>query len=371
MDVSSEAAHLTRGLGEGAPKGVGWREERARILADELSFETEPTVDAEMNGEGQASDEEKGTLKVTGVVRGARLDANRLVHLQGLGDYQITKIVEAPLQNGKKRKQPSSGMDVEPSSTSTILAIPDEDDADDLQSTNVPDDGDALLAEQTWPTEEEMESASATSRQRGDGEMLPPAFPGTTPKRLKKVPAGTSAYQAAWILDDDEDDAEVEDEEADQRSTNGQDEAMAGSDEEDDARSRVVSFADEPSTAGTQPQHVDLDPAAEEAQYAAYKAQRATLARDDTDFPDEVDTPLNIPARTRFARYRGLKSFRTSPWDPYEQLPLEYARTFMFANWKSMAKRMVQRAQEEGVEVCFRHLAISQCLHSVHRLVPE
>jgi pre-rRNA-processing protein TSR1 len=35
---------------------------------------------------------EKGTLVVRGTVRGARLSADRLVHIPGWGDYQVEKV---------------------------------------------------------------------------------------------------------------------------------------------------------------------------------------------------------------------------------------------------------------------------------------
>jgi pre-rRNA-processing protein TSR1 len=51
-----------------------------------------------------------------------------------------------------------------------------------------------------------------------------------------------------------------------------------------------------------------------------------------------------------FRRYRGLKSFRTSPWDKMENLPIEYARIFQFEDIQRTFKK-VSREADEGAQV--------------------
>jgi pre-rRNA-processing protein TSR1 len=86
-------------------------------------------------------------------------------------------------------------MKVEPA----ILVEPDQEDADSLVSSNDPDD---LANEQTWPTEEEMNEKHEDMVE----EPLPDASKGTTPRVVKRVPKGMSEYQAAWIIDESDDD---------------------------------------------------------------------------------------------------------------------------------------------------------------------
>ena len=64
-----------------------------------------------------------------------------------------------------------------------------------------------------------------------------------------------------------------------------------------------------------------------------------------------MDTPRNGLAQTRFQRYRGLKSFRTSPWDPYEDLPLDYAKIFQFEDYERTRRRAEEAGREDGIEV--------------------
>ena len=295
------------------------------------------------------------------------------------------QIVDATLQTGKAshKKKAHNGMDDAPS-LGDVLSEPTPSEADDLVSTNAPSEGD-IMNEQTWPTEDEIASAPANSVHRTFGAaaiadsalMPPPALPGTTPRRLKKVPKGTSVYQAAWIPDESDDEEDVYDEYDDEDGEGmaedgegGERERLKGggllqSDEEYeyidmDATDSQARGGPATSTGftGTGMAHSDLPMDVENAQYQSYLAdRRATAAerdrenKDDLEFPDEVDTPLETPARERFARYRGLKSFRTSRWDPYENLPRDYARCFMFSDYKVMSRKLAQRAAEEGIDV--------------------
>lgn len=379
--VPSESANLLRSLGDRLPRSVSWRETRPRVLAEQVEWQGQDIdINININNDSKdASSDSTGMLAITGFVRGSHLSANRLVHLQGYGDFQIDRIVSASSSHPRRSSHPSksqkgidAAMDEARDVVDQVLSRPDLDDADDLASTNVPSEGNDLLAEQTWPTEEEIASAPANlTSVTGNGTSA-------QSRRLVRVPKGTSSYQAAWLVDvdDDEQDEEYSDDEGNMHEDGDAAEPSHQPEEDEEEYEYVDPDADSvrlsasvPSTngfsnaTGTGVSFRDLPNDIEEAQYADYlaakrdaDADRRKEAKDDAEFPDEVDTPLDIPARERFARYRGLKSFRTSAWDPYENLPKEYSRIFMFQNWKTMGRRLAQRAAEDGVEVSVSRL---------------
>jgi len=320
---TSDTVNLVRSLCEGKPADIRWRESRPYMLVEESQWIANP----ESTG---------GSLRITGTLRGAPLSANRLVHLPELGDFKLSRITSAPTNNTKRKGEE---MQLE----GGVLSERNDSSADSLVSTNVPDD---MNNEQTWPTEEEMQVTRAPAT-NGD---IPEAQPGTTPRVIKRVPKGTSAYQAAWIVDEDEySDEEVE--ASDDESMSGVDEeippsAEAGVEPEEDEEMEDINTD---SGEGKRAVHFeDLDEEQEREQLDSWR-KRAREEAEDASFPDEIDTPSDVPARTRFQRYRGLRSFRTSPWDPYENLPKDYARIFQFEDYKRTEHGVVRRClQEEG-----------------------
>ena len=267
----------------------------------------------------------EGTLKITGYLRGDKINVNRLVHIPGWGDFQLEKIEKLNDPRALTNKQRT---DVNMSEIQEVL--PSAQLQDDLVSENEPD---MMDGEQTWPTAEELEEAEKSVKK-------------------KKVPKGTSDYQASWIVDENEgeekeaaaveDDDEMEDIDEDLEPQQDDSESEDSEDyEEDEEEMEETATNTEEGEYDTK--HVTF--ADDQDAYAKIKA-----ARQDEMFPDEVDTPLDIPAKTRFQKYRGLKSFRTSPWDPKENLPFDYSRIFQFENFQRTKKNVMANRDAEGEE---------------------
>ncbi|XP_059476926.1 pre-rRNA-processing protein TSR1 homolog [Neocloeon triangulifer] len=313
LDTEMDAQVILRRLGVQKRKIIAQRENRAHLVADEVQF----TPGSEIGF---------GTLKVTGYIRGKPLDVNGLVHISGWGDFQMSQL-DAPedphplILNAARLEGSDSKME---DSSDRLLEQADPQRQESLLSENLPDPMDA---EQTWPTLEELEEAEDKMKKK---------------KVLKKVPKGTSEYQAAWIPDSDGESVDDEDgseEEEDLMEDAVSEEASQYEDSEaDDMESVTMSEAPDSSK-------YDKDLDIEEEKKALAKIKDARM---DQMFPDEIDTPQDVPARVRFQKYRGLKSFRTSPWDVKEELPLDYARIFQFENFANTRKKILLSEDRPG-----------------------
>lgn len=324
VDNSQDALVLLRQLTNQKLRDITYRECRPHMISEEISFEMEALQD------------ETGTLKVSGFVRGASLSVNSLVHLPGYGDFQMSQI-DAPtdpypvLARGQKMRPSGDRKDMDVSSRAAdsleedvrVLDTADPNKQETLQSEVIPD---PMSGEQTWPTEEELAAADDLVK-----------------KTVKRVPKGTSEYQAAWILNSDNEGDE--DDESDDQDDDIPMEDEDDSGDEDGDKSGEEDYDTLSLTDGDDASKYDaaIDPDKEQKMMEKLKEERTHQA-----FPDEIDTPQDMPAHQRFARYRGLKSFRTSVWDPKENLPQDYARIFQFGNFRHTKKRVFEQVNEEG-----------------------
>lgn len=329
LDSRQEALNLIRSLCTVTPKGIRWREERSWLMADEVQWPSGKHA----SGDGEAT----GELIVTGVVRGKGLKADRLVRVGDWGEFQIEKIVAAPKESRRHRRDDTEMQGQEPE----VLDVPSAEQDD-------------LLA--LAPEEIVMQGAP----------NLAPSMAGSTRKgvllddhhyfsdeeeyerpQAKRLPRGTSKYQAAWYLDDADysgsdleavDDADEDDEDVPM---------MGGPVEPADG---IEGLAGPEGTEGGPSEYPQsemfVDEAPNDEELTAYRASRKGNEADaDLEFPDEIELRPNVLARERLARYRGLKSARTSVWDtaedaPYE--PAEWQRLLAISDYK-VAKAKVLR----------------------------
>ncbi|KAK1772946.1 hypothetical protein QBC33DRAFT_522932 [Phialemonium atrogriseum] len=312
LENRQECSNLMRSLCSTTPKGIRWRDERSWMLVEEVQF--------------PAQDSQSAVL--TGVVRGRGLKADRLVQVGDWGTFQIEKITAAPIAARRKRAEDSMAVDAE--APEEILDTPgdDCDDLEELAPENHAIDGDE---------DEDMDADAATtvteSMKKGvllDDHHYFSDDESHIPKTPKKLPKGTSAYQAAWYLEDDVSDSGSDLDDHEMKDV-----------EEEPARPEdgMEGYADDAQTEGgpsEYPQSVkfeELDELDDAAQLEAFRAKkRDDEAQDDMEFPDEIELHPNALARERLLKYRGLKSLRTSPW-------MEDAdRSFEPENWQRLLR---------------------------------
>lgn len=324
-----DCSNVMRSLCTTMPKGIRWREDRSWMLLEECRWEGDSAI-------------------VTGVVRGRGLKADRLVQVGDWGDLQIDKITAAPLQIKQKRaKTNEMAVDVpegeqvleQPTEEQDDLAelAPEEAVMDDVPTASIaPSERKAVLLDDHHYFDED------------DRDKIP------APKRL---PKGTSKYQAAWYLGDVSDSGsdleDIDDDEDDEDMDMKGSVAAGPADGHFDDAMREPTEAGAPSEYPQSEMFEDHAPEDEADQIEAYRKQRRDEAEEDLEFPDEIELHPHVSARERLARYRGLKSLRTSNWEteedkPYE--PEEWSRLLEIADYKSAKNRVLKEAMFGGVK---------------------
>lgn len=271
-----------------------------------------------------------GCLAISGFVRNKTLDPNCLIHMPGFDDYQIAKIELMP-----------DTIAIKPRTDHTDkIILPDPMKQETLEQEN---ELDPMEGEQTWPTAEELGAEIERKNLKKVRKMLPP---------------GTSGYQGAWIPESDEEDdgSDQTDSENDDDDEDENDAAMRPVEELDSENEMDQSEMDDAETVGgggddnASMMDVDEYDKKNHNEKEMNVLEKLRQARMEEMFPDEVDTPIDVPARVRFARYRGLKSFRTSTWDPQENLPPDYSRIYQFQNFQHTKRRALAEESLDGAQ---------------------
>ena len=326
LDNRQETANLMRSLCSTTPKGIRWRDERSWMLVEDVKFggsESEPTV-------------------LTGVVRGRGLKADRLIQVGDWGAFQIEKITSAPLSTKRRKGEESMAVDEVVEET---LELPSED-RDDL----------AELApeEVVMDDDEDMDPAAASAPKKGvllDEHHYFSDDDETATAQPRKLPKGTSTYQSAWYLEDDVSDDGSDMDDFDMKDIE---------EEEDEARPEdgMEGLAGEAQTEGGATEYaksemfVEPNEDDDAMQLEAYRKSKRTEVEDDLEFPDEIELHPGALARERLAKYRGLKSLRTSPWledEDRAHQPEEWQRLLQVPNYQASRVGSAREALVGGV----------------------
>lgn len=280
---------------------------------------------------------------VTGVIRGKGLKADRLVHLPGWGDFQVDSITAAPLPTGRGKRD--DAMNIDDTESIQVLDVPSAEQ-DDM----------AIVAPEEIEMEDDVASVTETEPQKGvlldDHHYFSDDDEDLAARRPKKLPKGTSEYQAAWYVDDISysSGSDLEDEDEDENmdvDTSGAPEDGVFPEQNNDAMTEAG-----PSEYPQSEMFVDQEPEDEAKQLEEFRASRRNEANEDLEFPDEIELHPNVLARERLARFRGLKNLKLSTWETGPDRahePEDWRRLLQFADYKGSKNKAIREALAGGV----------------------
>ena len=265
-----------------------------------------------LNGGAYEYDTETKELKIKGYIRGqSPWNVNSLVHIPNVGTFGVSRIEKSEQSLSSLRRMKKSHV-LNNETMNEVIASGEKSMRESLDMFASPDalDGEQNLIgfdDENADNYDEDESA-----EKGDSADF---------KKGVSRPAGWSDYQSAWL------DA-IQDENDENGSYNDPfdhgEMAFDLNKRKDDATAITA---------------MDLDK--EDANNISAHERKILLEQrkkdqeDETMFPDEVEVDEDENARDRYARYRSLKSFRKSYWDPKENLPDTYGTIYHFSSFKA------------------------------------
>lgn len=299
IDSDNEVAMIGRLICQRTPKGLHWRDDRPYIVANK----------AQVLG---------ANMIVEGFVRGQQLSPDCYMHIHKYGDFRVARV------------EGITGSDTpefvwEPSERRPVCKLLPVSEAIQLE------DGDDDAEE---PTGIRVDGHTDVSR------LVDANTADNTPMRATNVPEGTSDYQAAWFLEGEDYRSDVDDEDGALTDEEGELAPLKDSGEAADGGSGME---DEVENGDAQ----DLeDMGREEIGKKSQKRQTSSdPAKEDLQFPDEVELDPLESGKRRFHRYRGARSIRHTDWNAYEKdprMPEEYTRLYRPGNLVATKNRITK-----------------------------
>ena len=294
-------------------EGISWRDVHPYLVAERTEL-------------FQSSN----TLKITGRVRGSRpFSVNQLVHIPGVGDFQLSQLTALPTKKNNNIKREKKEMEIDTQNNEEgVTEFPDPSKQEQL----------FLLDPSTLEEDEDSnEQLKAIQTQE------------LREKHLVRVPKGTSTYQARVIHEAGLDypiHKSESDSEDDETEVMHENDSSPPSDDEEELTD--VDINDQEDSKRTKEREdKELEEAIED--YATIKRRQLDDAEPlSKEFPDAVEVPEDQPARVRFAKYRGVESLRTSAWETSsDSVPKYMENIFEFDNFKLSMKRALNVEQNE------------------------